>query len=173
MVLPTIVFRRTLTLILALATPVLVAGCVEVDGGAIEASWVLRTADGRSISGCGCANPEIARVRFVVRKVGDDNISGEDVCAGQPGCEFPCRSQRGATPFFVPGGRYAISFAPLDPAGTALSAGAPGSGTVRVPAPILREVVHGRPTQLDAVAIETGCAQACNGELSNKVCAEN
>src|SRR5688572_22363371 len=92
MVPPTIVFRRTLTLILALATPVLVAGCVEVDGGAIEASWVLRTADGRAISGCGCANPEIARVRFVVRTVGDDNIPGEDVCAGQPGCEFPCRS---------------------------------------------------------------------------------
>jgi hypothetical protein len=173
MVPPTIVFRRTLTLILALATPVLVAGCVEVDGGAIEASWVLRTADGRAISGCGCANPAIARVRFVVRTVGDDNMPGQDVCAGQPGCEFPCRSQRGATPFFVPGGRYAISFAPLDPAGTALSAGAPGSGSVRVPAPILREVVHGRPTQLDAVAIETGCAQACNGDLSNKVCAEN
>jgi hypothetical protein len=167
MVLPAIVFPRTLTLILALATAVLVGGCVEVDGGAIEASWVLRTFDGRAISSCGCASPAIARVRFVARAVGDDETLGED------GCEFPCRSQRGATPFFVPTGRYAVSFSPLDVTGTALGAGAPGSGGVRVPAPILREVVHGRPTQLDAVAIETGCAQSCNGDLSNKVCAGN
>jgi hypothetical protein len=173
MVPPPIVFRRTLTLILALATPVAAGGCVQIDGGAIEASWVLRTFDGRAISGCGCANPAIARVRFVVQKVEDGETPGEDVCAGQPGCEFPCRSQRGATPFFVPTDRYAISFAPLDLAGTALGAGVPGSGGVRVPAPILREVVHGRPTQLDAVAIETGCAQSCNGDLSNKVCAGN
>lgn len=168
-----IVFPRTLALILVLTTPVVVGGCVEVEGGAIEASWVLRTFDGRAVSDCACAHPVIARVRFVARVVGDDDTPGEDVCAGQPGCEFPCRSQRGATPFFVPGGRYAISFAPIDLAGTPLGAGVPGGGTVRVPAPILREVVHGRPTQLDAVAIETGCAQACNGDLSNKVCAGN
>ena len=148
------------------------AGCVEIDGGAIEASWVLRTFDGRAISGCGCASPEIARIRFVVRDVGDDGALGEDVCAGRPGCEFACRSQRGATPFFVPPGRYAIALSPLDAAGTPLGAAAPGMEGVRVPAPILREVVYARPTQLDAVAIETGCAQACNGNLSNKVCSQ-
>jgi hypothetical protein len=169
-----IVFPRSLRMIplgLALAAAIAVGGCVDVNGGAIEASWVLRTSDGRAISDCGCASPEIARVRFVAQPVGDDEDLGADVCAGQPGCEFLCRSQRGATPFFVPTGRYAISLAPLDEGGAALIAGA--SGTVRVPAPILREVVSGRPTQLDAVAIETGCAQACNGDLSNKVCAGN
>jgi hypothetical protein len=173
MVFPAIVFRQTLRLVLVIAAPVVAGACVEVDGGAIEASWVLRTFDGRAVSGCGCASPQIARVRFVARRAGDDQTVGEDVCAGEPGCEFPCRSQRGATPFFVPTGRYAISFAPLDAAGAPLGAGAPGAGGVRVPAPILREVIHGRPTQLDAVAIETGCAQACNGDLSNKVCAGN
>ena len=41
-------------------------GCVDIDGGAIEANWVLRTRDGRAIEGCGCADPPIARVRFFV-----------------------------------------------------------------------------------------------------------
>jgi hypothetical protein len=31
-------------------------------------------------------------------------------------------------------------------------------------------VVFGRPTQLDALAIEAGCAVACNGDDSNRVC---
>ena len=136
MVSPTIVVRRTLALILALRAPVAVGGCVQVDGGAIEASWVLRTFDGRAISGCGCADPAIARVRFVVRPDrGRRARSGQDVCAGQAGCEFSCRSQRGATPFFVPAGRYAISVAPLDVGGHAAGAAAPrrrrrpGAGT--------------------------------------------
>jgi hypothetical protein len=148
------------------------AGCVDVDGGAIEASWVLRTFDGRGISGCGCASPEIARVRFVAQRIETDGALGDDVCAGQSGCEFPCHSQRGATPFFVPAGRYAISVAPLDAQGAALVM-PQGGGAVRVPAPILRAVVFGRPTQLDAVAIESGCAVACNGDQGNKVCSRN
>jgi hypothetical protein len=178
---PTIVFLRTaiargpsIGLMLTwLALAPAGGGCVQVDGGAIEASWVLRTFDGRAISDCGCASPEIARVRFVARPVGADEAQGEDVCAGRTGCEFSCRSQRGATPFFVPAGRYAVSFAALDAQGTPLPAGTPEAAGVRVPAPILREVVHGRPTQLDAVAIETGCAQSCNGDFSNKVCSRN
>ena len=151
-----------------------VGGCVDVEGGAIEASWVLRTFDGRAISGCGCASPEIARVRFVVRTIADEGEQlGDDVCAGRPGCEFSCRSQRGATPFFVPAGRFAISVLPLGTDGQPLIGAPSGNGGVRVPAPILRAVEFGRPTQLDAVAIESGCAQACNGDLSNKVCSKD
>ena len=176
----TIVVRpaRLITLVLMAATFVPAPGCVEVDGGAIEASWVLRTFDGRAISGCDCANPEIARVRLVVHSALPDPASGSeslgpDVCAGLPGCEFSCRSQRGATPFFLPTGRYAISVLPLGSQGEALVGAPSGMAGVRVPAPILRDVEFGRPTQLDAVAIESGCAQICNGDQSNKVCSRN
>lgn len=144
--------------------------CVQVDGGAIEASWVLRTFDGRSVDGCACANPAIAHVRFVVV---DEAGAGDDVCAGNPGCEFSCGSQRGATPFFVPSGRYAISVAAVDASGTALPPSSAGTVGIRVPAPILRDVVRGQPTELDAVAIESGCAAACNGDRTDKACSRN
>jgi hypothetical protein len=175
----TIVVPRACLLVFAFTAVATLAGagCVEVDGGAIEASWVLRTFDGRAISGCGCSNPEIARIRFVVQQVSPQGEApqalGADVCAGQSGCEFWCHSQRGATPFFVPTGRYAISVRPLGPDFQPLPPGSPESAGVRVPAPILRDVEFGRPTQLDAVAIESGCAQTCNGDQSNQVCSND
>jgi hypothetical protein len=145
-------------------------GCVPTEGGAVEASWVLRTFDGRAISDCRCSQPEVSRVRLVVARLEADGALGEDVCAGRSDCEFSCSSQSGATAFFVSAARYGISVAPLG-VGRELLAGEPPYGAgVRVPAPILREVVFGRPTQIDAVAIESGCAADCSGEQSNRVC---
>jgi hypothetical protein len=144
--------------------------CVPTEGGAVEASWVLRTFDGRAISSCGCSEPVVARVRLVVARIEADGTSSPDVCAGRSDCEFSCSRQSGATPFFVRTGRYAISVAPLGVDGAILAGEPPYGAGVRVPAPILREVVFGQPTQLDAIAIEAGCSAACNGEQSNRVC---
>ena len=157
-------------------------GCVPIDGGAVEASWVLRTFDGRAISSCRCASPEISRVRLVVSRLGPQGLPEEDICAGRSDCEFTCSRQSGATSFFIPPERYAISVAPLGVAGDSLvatptpvldpptGADRPTDPAVRVPAPILRDVVYGRPTELDAFAIESSCAAACSGEQSNRVC---
>jgi hypothetical protein len=165
---------RSIILVLISMACLLASGlggaCVPTEGGAVEASWVLRTFDGRAISNCRCSAPEVTRVRLVVAPILPDGTTGGDVCAGRSDCEFSCTRQSGATPFFVPTGPYAISVAPLG-AGGELLAGAPPQGAgVRVPAPILRDVVFGRPTQLDAIAIEAGCAATCNGEQSNRVC---
>jgi hypothetical protein len=145
-------------------------GCVRTDGGSVEASWVLRTFDGRAISRCSCSDPEISRIRLVVAPVGPDGTVGADVCAGRSDCEFSCTNQGGATSFFVSPGSYAISVAPLGVEGEILAGEPPYGAGVRVPAPILRDVVFGRPTQVDAVAIESGCSASCNGEQSNRVC---
>jgi hypothetical protein len=157
-------------------------GCVPINGGAVEASWVLRTFDGRAISNCDCSSPEISRVRFVVMALSAQGLPVEDLCAGRSDCEFSCSRQSGATSFFIRPARYAISVAPLGVAGDSLVTApapvpAPPTGVdrpadpaVRVPAPILRDVVYGRPTELDAIAIETSCSVACNGEQSNRVC---
>lgn len=155
-------------------------GCVDIDGGAIEASWVLRTHDGRAIEGCDCADPAIARVRFsVMRSLADPGNQGNqppatptDFCAGRADCEFSCARQRGATPFFLPAGQYAVSLALLGPDGVALASGV-GPGAARVPAPILRDVVYGQPTQLEAVAIETGCAETCGGDRPTRACSRD
>jgi hypothetical protein len=140
------------------------AACVQVDGGAVEASWVLQTFDGRSISDCGCSTPEVSRVRFVVVRM---DGPGGDVCAGRPSCEFPCRRGTGATRFEIPPGRYAISLSPLGVTGQPLLAG----GAVDVPAPILRNVVFGQPTELDAFSIQASCALMCGGE--SRVCTQD
>ena len=144
------------------------AGCVQIDGGAIEANWVVRTYDGRAMHGCGCAEPAIARVRFVVTDA-DPMRSPVDVCAGRSECEFSCNSQRGATPFFVPAGRYAVSVAAISPGGTAVPASGGATG-VKLQAPILRDVVYGQPTQLEAFAIEANCAARCGGDQATRAC---
>ena len=149
--------------------------CVPIDGGAIEASWVLRTFDGRAISGCACSEPRIARVRFVVNAVDEQGMVKEDVCAGRASCEFTCTSQRGATPFFVPEGRYAISLAALDASGAVIPSTG-NKGGIRVQAPILRKVVHGQPTQFEAFAIEASCAGGpggCGGDDTTRACSQD
>jgi hypothetical protein len=143
-------------------------GCVKIDGGAIEASWVLRTPDGRAVGDdCGCSAPAITRIRFRAEPVDENgHVVGPDVCE-KGGCAFPCASQRGATPFFVPERRYAISLAPLGADGSELTGG------VRVQAPILRDVTDGQPTQLEAFAIEVGCAEECDGKDVTRACEKN
>lgn len=145
------------------------AGCVPIDGGSIEASWVLRTFDGRAIEGCGCAAPAVARV--AVCAVPPDAPGGSascgdpayDVCATNPGCSFPCDRQTGATPFFVASGRWALSLVALDAAGNRLSSPDVGAGgSIVVPAPILRDAVKGQVTELPALQVKAECAMQCS-----------
>jgi hypothetical protein len=70
-------------------------------------------------------------------------------------------------------GKYAISITALDATGRDLTETEPGLGGVRVPAPILRDVVFGQPTQVDAFRIEAACAADCNGESRTRVCTKN
>jgi len=57
---------RRLALLIALGASVGGSSCVPVDGGAVEASWTIRSEDGRAISSCGCTDPAIANVRLRV-----------------------------------------------------------------------------------------------------------
>ncbi len=143
--------------------------CVKIDGGAIEASWVLRTFDGRAVSGCECSDPEITRVRFVAVTIDSAGNAGADACAGQVGCEFSCASQRGATPFFLPEARYAVSVQAIDRMGAPVPATGTAGG-VRLQAPILRDVAFGQPVQLEAFAIEVSCAAVCGGVDATRAC---
>jgi hypothetical protein len=155
--------KTAILCLLLLAILPLGAACVKVDGGAVEVSWVLQTFDGRSISDCSCADPEVSRVRLVVAHLDDSGAIGADACAGVAGCEFACRRGTGATHFDIPPGRYAISLAPIGANGAPLAAGLSGTSGVAVPAPILRTVVFGQPTELDALSIQTSCAAVCGG----------
>ena len=141
--------------------------CVSIDGGAVEASWVVRTEDGRAITDCQCSDPQIANVRFeLVGALGA--VEGALPCQGRSSCQFSCQRHTGATPFDIPPGFYLISLVPVDAAGQDLTMLAAGS-RVQTPAPILREVVQGQPTQLDALALVGKCASSCSLNR-NRVC---
>src|SRR5688572_8537112 len=136
--------------------------CVSIDGGAVEASWVVRTDDGRAITDCSCSDPLIASVRLQLVGASGD-VKGAAPCQGRTSCQFSCQRHTGATPFDIPPGFYLISLVAVDAAGQDLS-------TLQTPAPVLREVVKGQPTQLDALAIVGKCAPSCSGN-QNRVCA--
>lgn len=145
------------------------AGCVAIDGGAVEASWkVVTYGDGRGIADCNCACPPIAKVRLQLVPV----AGGEDFCAGRATCQFSCNQQSGATRFDIPAGSYAVALVPVGqdgndivPRADPLTCGAQ-SGID----PVVREVVKGQVTQLDAMLMKATCAPECGGLDGDKIC---
>jgi hypothetical protein len=153
--------------IVFLALAAAAVSCVSIDGGAVEASWVVRTDDGRAITDCQCSDPQIAGVRLQL--VGaSGTVKGTLPCQDRSTCQFSCQRHTGTTPFDIPPGFYLISLVPVDAAGQDLVTMA-GAQQVQTPAPILREVVKGQPTQLDALAIVGKCASSCSVN-QNRVC---
>jgi hypothetical protein len=143
--------------------------CVSIDGGAVEASWVVATRDGRRIADCGCTCQPIAKIRLQLVPV----AGGADPCADRDACKFACNRQTGATRFDIPPGTYAISLVPVGEDGNDITPGAAGSCQVYASvSPIIRDVLHGRATQIDAIVVETDCAPACGGSDDTKVCAK-
>jgi hypothetical protein len=153
---------RLLVAALALAAT-LIPACVSIEGGAVEISWIVIAPDGRGITDCGCADPAIAKVRLVLRGVGG-TIDGATPCAGKAHCDFACQRQTGATAFDIPptgpGESYEVSVVAVDTAGNAVPQSA-----IMTPAPILRQVVGGQPTEVEAFTLVAPCAPSCDGSV--------
>jgi hypothetical protein len=146
-------------------------GCVRIDGGAVEISWVVRSPEGRAITDCTCAAPVISRVQLKLVGVGGD-IAETTPCDGRPECAFPCQRQTGSTPFEINPGlaesdgevpEYQISVTALGVDGATLFG-------VQSPAPILRSVVQGQPTEVEAFLLVTKCADYCSGTNISDPC---
>jgi hypothetical protein len=153
--------------ILLLAAAGAVVSCVSIDGGSVEASWVVLGTDGHAIARCSCSDPQIDSVRF--KLVGrSPEVMDAEPCRDHPNCQFACERRTGATPFGIPPGLYLMSLTPVDAAGQDLTALDVGT-RVMTPAPVLREVVRGQPTQLDALALVAGCSPRC-AQNKNNVC---
>jgi hypothetical protein len=144
----------------------LISGCVEIEGGAVEVSWVVH-ANGRAITDCGCSAPVISKVRIRLEGRGG-GIEGLKPCEGRPQCEFSCQRQTGATPFDIPPTRadeaYAVSVVAVGQDGQELPA-------VMTPEPILRTVMKGQPTEVGAYLLEAGCNSKCESMNKSGVCA--
>jgi len=154
------------TTALLLSLSFLSAACVEIDGGAVEISWVIRSETGSAITDCGCASPSIATVRLKLTGVGG-TIEDYQPCAGNAHCDFPCGRQTGSTPFNIKethgDERYQVSIAAVGTDGTELL-------QVMTPAPILREDARGQPTEVESMQLVALCATECQMNSSG-VCA--
>lgn len=143
-----------------------VSGCVQIDGGAVEVSWVVH-ANGRMITDCSCSDPLISRVRIQLEGMGG-GIQGDTPCANRAQCEFSCQRQTGATPFDIQPTQgdeiYAVSV---------IAMGADGQDLPlpMMPAPILRTVTRGQPTEVGAFLLEAGCNGDCERMNKSGVCA--
>jgi hypothetical protein len=144
----------------------LISACVKINGGAVEISWVVISPSGGGITDCSCADPAIAKVRLVLVGVGG-TVEGATPCAGQAQCDFPCQNQTGATQFDIPptgpGESYNVSVVAVDASGAEI----PQTEimTPTTPAPILRQVTNGQPTEVEAFTLVAPCAPACSGNV--------
>jgi hypothetical protein len=134
---------------------------VNVDGGAVEFSWVLQTPLGNAVSRCSCSEPRVASVQLALTPA-----EGEIGTQAEPRFfTFACEARTGTTPLSIPEGFYDTRIVALSPEGEDLV----DRGVV-TPAPIRRAIVWGKPAELGALQIITGCAPSCanaNGGCSD------
>jgi hypothetical protein len=139
----------------------LAPGCLTIDGGAIELSWVTYCASGKKPgSGASCSCTEraagLATVQLVLDGLGDG--AAGDACAGRDSCRFEATRQSGNTGFFVPPGDYELTLLPLDGSGQVLGGpscvpdGSAGS-CWQTPAPLRRTVKTGEVVSLGSFLI--------------------
>jgi hypothetical protein len=143
--------RRPLQ-VLVFATVAL--ACVDVQGGAVEFYWTIRTTDGGS---CTCQNAGISAIHLVGTRC--DTVTPEGVCLGPAGTtadagpaptapEFGvwnCEASRGTTLFNIDEGRWSFRIQVTTPNGLDADA--------VLPPPIVRDVVSGEVAMLDALQI--------------------
>jgi len=116
------------------------AGCVDVNGGAVEFKWEIREEDG---TGSSCGVTEVDRVRVLGEPTADSNgtITGEMF-----DYDWPCSDYKAATEFVIQPGRYAIRIEPVC-RGTLVP-------VATVPQPIVRDISNGYVAELNTLLIE-------------------
>lgn len=124
--------------------------CVQIDGGAVELYWSIRSFDGTALE---CPDVGLAEVQLCWEPVGDAGVV--QVCSPERSATFPCADLHGVTTFQIPDGPTAMWIRPLCP-------GTQPPPRYVVPAAIVRDISHGEVAILNAlliVADRDACAQ--------------
>ena len=144
---------RAHTSILVALLAAAASACIEIDGGAVELSWSLRSFDGDRVGSCSKALVEDVRVCWQpVSGVGTVDDSMCDVSQS-----FPCGEENGVSGFEIDPGLTAFWALPICRDGAP-----PEEGTYQVPPPIVRTVEDGKIVTLNSLLIvvtpfEQGC----------------
>jgi len=128
------------------------SACIEIDGGAVELSWSLRSFDGDRVGTCSKALVEEVRVCW--QPVNGAGTVTAECDASQT---FPCEEENGVSGFEIDPGSTAFWVEPI------CRDGAPADAdTYQVPPPIVRTVEDGKIVTLNSLLIvvtpfESGC----------------
>jgi hypothetical protein len=116
------------------------AGCVDVNGGAVEFKWEIRKQDGKQST---CGETQVESVRVTCTPIADSSgaITGELFQHS-----WPCSDYKAASEFVIQPGRYSIAIDVVCP-GTLVP-------VATVPQPILRDVSNGYVVELNTLLIE-------------------
>jgi hypothetical protein len=128
------------------------SACIEIDGGAVELSWSLRSFDGDRVGSCSKALVEDVRICW--QPIADAGTITFECDASQA---FPCEEENGVSGFEIHPGATAFWAQPI------CRDGAPADeGTYQVPPPIVRTVEDGKIVTLNSLLIVvTPFAQTC------------
>lgn len=143
---------RAHTSILVALLAVASAACIEIDGGAVELSWSLRSFDGDRVGSCSKALIEDVRVCW-------QPVSGvgtvDSTCDASQ--SFPCGEENGVSGFEIDPGSTAFWVLPI------CRDGAPAEeGTYQVPPPIVRTVEDGKIVTLNSLLIVVTPFEQCS-----------
>ncbi len=124
------------------------SACIEIDGGAAELSWSLRSQDGASIEACADVR---VRVRApVLGAAGRRSGSWEaaEMCRSGQQRDFPCGESSGITAFNLDPGPTAFWVEPV-----CIDDESADAGTYQVPPPIVRNVEEGQIVSLNSLLL--------------------
>jgi len=123
------------------------SACIEIDGGAAELSWSLRSQEGASIETC--ADVRVQLVRLCWEPLADGVVlGGGGECRSSQSRDFPCGESSGITAFNLDPGSTAFWVEPVCIDGESADA-----GTYQVPPPIVRNVEEGQIVSLNSLLL--------------------
>lgn len=140
--------RRGLRIITGLAVAICsaLAGCVNVEGGAVELSWSLRDGNDDKLT---CAEARISEIRICWEP---KNQIGPEGAECREFWDFPCDVSRGVSIFDIQEGEIAFFVQPRCEGDDGQSTAA-RPDKYQVPPPILRQVERGKVVTLNQILI--------------------
>jgi hypothetical protein len=125
--------------------------CVEIDGGAVELSWLVRDFDGEPNN---CRTPGIDQI-VVNWQALDSEMQPTEFRDVHP---FSCSARRGVTGFDIPEGLTSLHIVPV-----CANTGQAAEGPYEVPPPIVRHVGLGEVVTLNQLLV-VASDEECEGE---------
>lgn len=138
--------KRSALLLVVVALWLSAAGCIEIDGGAVELSWSLRDFDGDAVDEC--ADARIDEVEICWQPAVGDTPSVDVACRPGQRQSFPCSEENGVSGFQIDPGSTAFWAHPICDTGDAAS-----EDTFQAPAPIVRTVEEGQIVTLNSLLL--------------------